>query len=174
MADDILLVKKESLESVADAIREKSGSSEELKFPEGFVEALDNIPIEGDWTNTTKWMSSVTVPQTVGLLPETIIIDGSNFGSTRWFNLPTAWTADFGYRHIIVKHSNNNAITLEGVLQNYYPNNRTEAITCTFEDGVTLANVHNSMIWVGYNSGNPLPKIYGEIDLSQLTDDYNH
>lgn len=49
MADEVLLVKKESLESVADAIREKSGSSQELEFPEGFVEAIQSN--DKKWSN---------------------------------------------------------------------------------------------------------------------------
>ena len=38
-----LLVKSESLVAVADSIRSKTGSTEELVFPEGFVEAVEGI-----------------------------------------------------------------------------------------------------------------------------------
>ena len=40
-----LLVKSESLVAVADSIRSKTGSTEELVFPEGFVEAVDGISV---------------------------------------------------------------------------------------------------------------------------------
>lgn len=38
-----LVVDKESLVSVADAIREKGGTSESLEFPNGFVDAVNSI-----------------------------------------------------------------------------------------------------------------------------------
>lgn len=40
-----LLVKSESLVAVADSIRAKTGSTEELVFPEGFVEAVSGISV---------------------------------------------------------------------------------------------------------------------------------
>ena len=40
-----LLVKSESLVAVADSIRAKAGSTEELVFPEGFVEAVEGISV---------------------------------------------------------------------------------------------------------------------------------
>lgn len=40
MANEVLLVKKESLESVADAIREKGGTNAKLNFPQGFVNTV--------------------------------------------------------------------------------------------------------------------------------------
>ena len=127
---------------------------------------------EGDWRNATKWMDVISIPQSAGLLPETIIIDGSNLSSKEWFGLPRAWATDLGYRHIIVKNSDKNPITLRNVFQNYYPP-RSGACTCTFEDGVKLADVANAMEYVGYNSNKPYPYFYGQIDLSNLTDGKN-
>ena len=40
-----LLVKSESLVAVADSIRAKTGATEELAFPEGFVEAVNGIEV---------------------------------------------------------------------------------------------------------------------------------
>ena len=37
------LVQETSLIQVADAIREKAGTTEEILFPDGFVEAVQNI-----------------------------------------------------------------------------------------------------------------------------------
>jgi hypothetical protein len=37
------LIDKEDLTTVANAIREKTGSSGDLSFPDGFVSAIDNI-----------------------------------------------------------------------------------------------------------------------------------
>ena len=44
-------VDEESLTAVADAIREKSGTSEGLTFPEGFVQAVAGIQAGGDTEN---------------------------------------------------------------------------------------------------------------------------
>ena len=43
----LLSVSDESLQSVADAIREKGGTSEQLEFPDGFTEAIANIETGG-------------------------------------------------------------------------------------------------------------------------------
>lgn len=137
------------------------------------VEGYGGGSDEGDWKNATKWMNSISVPNTAGLLPETIIIDGSNLSSQEWFKLPRSWQTDYGYRHIIIENSNKNPMTLMGIFQNYYPPNRTEACTCTFVNGVKVANVSRSMEYLGYNSTYPQPRFYGEIDLSELTDEYN-
>lgn len=45
-----LVVDKESLVSVADAIREKGGTTESLEFPQGFVEAVGAIESGGGGT----------------------------------------------------------------------------------------------------------------------------
>lgn len=123
----------------------------------------------GDWTDATKWISTFTVDASAAPLPDTIILDASNISSTsKVFNLPTAWTVDYGYRHIIIKNSNIKPFMLQGLYQNYYPTGRDEAVTCIFEDGMQVANVALSLQYIGYNSNVPWPKIYGEIDLSLL------
>ena len=43
-----LLVKRESLVAVADSIRTKTGSTDELVFPQGFVEAVQGITTSGN------------------------------------------------------------------------------------------------------------------------------
>lgn len=43
----LLSVSGESLQAVADAIREKGGTSEQLEFPDGFTEAIANIETGG-------------------------------------------------------------------------------------------------------------------------------
>lgn len=70
MTDEVLLVKKESLESVADAIREKSGNSEQLEFPEGFVETITSINEEWSWIkNDGKHYLHISLPPLMLSLP---------------------------------------------------------------------------------------------------------
>jgi len=47
-------VSEASLESVANAIRTKGGTSAELSFPDGFVSAVQNIPTGGGGDNFAK------------------------------------------------------------------------------------------------------------------------
>lgn len=50
----------EELTAVADAIRAKGGTSEQLVFPEGFVSAIDNIQAGGGSPSTNAWYPSDT------------------------------------------------------------------------------------------------------------------
>lgn len=59
MANEVLLVKQESLENVADAIREKGGTSAEMVFPQGFVDAVDAIST-GNSFDLIQYVQAVT------------------------------------------------------------------------------------------------------------------
>lgn len=50
----------EELTAVANAIRAKGGTSEQLVFPEGFVSAIDNIQAGGGSPSTNAWYPSDT------------------------------------------------------------------------------------------------------------------
>ena len=47
--DEVYLVRRSELESVADAIREKSGTQSELEFPSEFISDLNNISGMPEW-----------------------------------------------------------------------------------------------------------------------------
>ena len=163
------------LTSVANAIRTKGGTSAQMAFPAGFVSAVEAIPSggsdPGDWTNATKHMGTFTFNNVTVPLPETITVDASSVSETgAVFSFPSGWSADYGYRNILVKNSNKRKMALTSIFHNYYPP-LTSPCTITFEDGVTVANVRNCLQYIGYNSRAPYyPQIYGEIDLSELTD----
>lgn len=73
------LVQGESLTTVADAIREKGGTSEPLSFPAGMAEAVRGIPSGG--TDISLGLTAATVGQTVKV--KAVDADGK----------PTAWEA---------------------------------------------------------------------------------
>lgn len=50
------------LTAVADAIREKSGTSASLAFPDGFVDAIDAIETGGGSSSPIQLLGTVTVP----------------------------------------------------------------------------------------------------------------
>lgn len=53
------LVQGESLKSVADAIRNKNGTTEDLVFPNGFVEAIDSIETSGGSDESTEMLKGL-------------------------------------------------------------------------------------------------------------------
>ena len=73
------LVQDASLTAVADAIREKGGTTAPLSFPAGMAEAVRNIPSGG--TDISLGLTAVTVGQTVKVKA----VDASG--------VPTAWEA---------------------------------------------------------------------------------
>lgn len=73
------LVQGESLTEVADAIREKGGTSEPLSFPEGMAKAVRGIPSGG--TDISLGLTAATVGQTIKV--KAVDTDGK----------PTAWEA---------------------------------------------------------------------------------
>lgn len=73
------LVQGASLTAVADAIREKGGTSEPLSFPEGMAAAVRGIPSGG--TDISLGLTSATVGQTVKI--KAVDTDGK----------PTVWEA---------------------------------------------------------------------------------
>lgn len=56
------LVQGASLTAVADAIREKGGTSEPLSFPAGMAEAVRNIQSGGDLSSVDVYIVDFTVP----------------------------------------------------------------------------------------------------------------
>lgn len=57
------LVQGESITAVADAIREKGGTSEPLSFPEGMAAAVHNIQTGGgDLSSVDVYIADFTVP----------------------------------------------------------------------------------------------------------------
>lgn len=56
------LVQGASLTAVADAIREKGGTSEPLSFPAGMAEAVRNIQSGGDLSSVDVYIADFTVP----------------------------------------------------------------------------------------------------------------
>lgn len=73
------LVQGESITAVADAIREKGGTSEPLSFPEGMAAAVRGIPSGG--TDISLGLTAATVGQTIKV--KAVDTDGK----------PTAWEA---------------------------------------------------------------------------------
>lgn len=73
------LVQGESITAVADAIREKGGTTAPLSFPEGMAEAVQGIPSGG--TDISLGLTAATVGQTVKVKA----VDASG--------VPTAWEA---------------------------------------------------------------------------------
>ena len=73
------LVQGESITAVADAIREKGGTTAPLSFPAGMAEAVRDIPSGG--TDISLGLTAVTVGQTVKV--KAVDTDGK----------PTAWEA---------------------------------------------------------------------------------
>lgn len=73
------LVQGESITAVADAIREKGGTTAPLSFPAGMAEAVRNIPSGG--TDISLGLTAATVGQTVKV--KAVDTDGK----------PTAWEA---------------------------------------------------------------------------------
>ena len=62
------IVQEESLLTVADAIREKTGGTEGLAFPEGFVEAINGISGGGGSTGSSDGMQYIA--HAIGVIPE--------------------------------------------------------------------------------------------------------
>lgn len=56
------LVQGESITTVADAIREKGGTSAPLSFPAGMAEAVRNIQSGGDLSSVDVYIADFTVP----------------------------------------------------------------------------------------------------------------
>lgn len=81
MADYV--VKEESLAGIADAIREKCGSSELFEFPDGFVEAIAGITgsingvskfSSGTYTAASQSTASVRVYHLLGEMPDIVLV----------------------------------------------------------------------------------------------------
>lgn len=60
-------VSDESLQSVADAIRAKAGTSETMEFPIGFVSAIGGIEAGGE-SAETEAMQAAGVDEAIGIL----------------------------------------------------------------------------------------------------------
>lgn len=60
-----LVVDKESLVSVADAIREKGGTSESLEFPQGFVDAVGAIESGGGGDTFRAFLTNTLTEYTI-------------------------------------------------------------------------------------------------------------
>lgn len=56
------LVQDKSLTAVADAIREKGGTTAPLSFPAGMAEAVRNIQSGGDLSSVDVYIADFTVP----------------------------------------------------------------------------------------------------------------
>ena len=56
------LVQGESITAVADAIREKGGTTAPLSFPAGMAEAVRNIQSGGDLSSVDVYIADFTVP----------------------------------------------------------------------------------------------------------------
>lgn len=56
------LVQGASITAVADAIREKGGTSAPLSFPAGMAEAVRNIQSGGDLSSVDVYIADFTVP----------------------------------------------------------------------------------------------------------------
>ena len=56
------LVQGESITEVADAIREKGGTTAPLSFPVGMAEAVRNIQSGGDLSSVDVYIADFTVP----------------------------------------------------------------------------------------------------------------
>nr|DAH36744.1 MAG TPA: hypothetical protein [Caudoviricetes sp.] len=79
MAQNEYLVSGTDMTIVADAIREKGGTTAPLSFPEGMAEAVRDIPSGG--TGISLGLTAVTVGQTIKV--KAVDTDGK----------PTAWEA---------------------------------------------------------------------------------
>lgn len=66
MPDNKYVVSDTTLTAIADAIREKGGTSESLSFPDGFVDAIEDIPTGGGGTYQEKTgITPTTSSQTI-------------------------------------------------------------------------------------------------------------
>jgi hypothetical protein len=96
------LVQSESITAVADAIREKGGTTEPLSFPAGMAEAVRDIPSGG--TDISLGLTAATVGQTIKV--KAVDADGK----------PTAWEAvDMagGETEVIALSEDVNAVTFD-------------------------------------------------------------
>lgn len=65
MPDNKYVVSDTNLSAIADAIREKGGTSENLTFPDGFVDAIEDIPSGGGTYQAKTGITPTTSSQTI-------------------------------------------------------------------------------------------------------------
>lgn len=103
MAQNEYLVDGADLTTVADAIREKGGTTAPLSFPEGMAEAVRDIPSGG--TDISLGLTAATIGQTIKV--KAVDTDGK----------PTAWEAvDMAGEEELTWHGWDNVIVPEGGL----------------------------------------------------------
>lgn len=91
-----LVVDKASLVSVADAIREKGGTSDSLEFPQGFVDAVNGIESSGGGTEMTAGFTSEKYKKWLEINGYTIVN----------FTLTSQATVDFNINHPLGRPAN--------------------------------------------------------------------
>lgn len=77
------LVQDSSLEAIADAIRERTGSGASIAFPDGFIEAIANmgggVPVgfsameSGEYIPSADSDEAVTIAHTLGVVPDIVL-----------------------------------------------------------------------------------------------------
>lgn len=103
MAQNEYLVDGADMTTVADAIREKGGTTAPLSFPEGMAEAVRDIP-SGSSTDISLGLTSATIGQTIKV--KAVDTDGK----------PTAWEAVDMAGEELTWHGWDNVIVPEGGL----------------------------------------------------------
>ena len=160
------------LTSVADAIRQKGGTSASLTFPQGFVDAIGEI--SGGYDKRTWAQMAVTmalIGDTAGVQPEDMTIDMTYLRS---FCIPREWNIDSGLR-ILRFINNTNPIKFTNnipIIELSSTSPTQIAISCNrgireihFERTVMLTGDLNSFFQYMYD----LEAIYGDLDFSGVT-----
>lgn len=93
MAEDIILCNKSDLVSVADAIREKNGTSDELTFPNGFIEGIGTM-IGGEALKAFDALPTLDVGQSATLLKKVVAIPNNELISYNYTNSAESITCD--------------------------------------------------------------------------------
>lgn len=98
------IVSGTDLTSVANAIRTAGGTSAQLEFPTGFVNAIDNISggggnvVGGTFTGTTAGDKAISVPYTGNGFPIALMVfvaDGSENSSSDYYSLVQRYAISF-------------------------------------------------------------------------------
>ena len=157
------------LTSVANAIRTKGGTSEQLAFPAGFVSAVEAIPAGGgtSWEDFSKACKALKLEGTVqGFLPSEITIDTENLS---YFSVPVDWNIDSGLRTLTIKctkliNFTGDSIALSGSGINITMMRNRGIKKLIFTNDIKLQGQLNSFFQYMYD----LEEIYGDFDFTNV------
>jgi len=157
------------LTSVANAIRTKGGTSEQMAFPNGFVSAVEAIPAGGgmSFEDYSKLCKALKLEGSVqGLLPSEITIDTENLS---YFSVPLDWNIDSGLRILTIKCTKpiefvGDSISLSdpGIKITMMRNRGIKKII--FTNDIKLQGQLNSFFQFMYD----LEEIYGDFDFTNV------